>query len=184
MTLEWQDVSTRLRPFVRRRVGSDVDADDVMQNVLLRAHRGIDALDNEERIDAWLHRIARNAIADHYRDRQRHPVARADAPEGSHAPFDAQGDDAAEELASCVALFATLLPSPYREAITLTELEGRTQKEAAQMLGISLSGMKSRVQRGRKKLRGLLEQCCTIEVDVRGRVVGYEPRAMRCGAND
>ncbi|MFK7991358.1 MAG: RNA polymerase sigma factor SigZ [Sandaracinaceae bacterium] len=183
MTLVWQEVSTRLRPFVRRRVDSDADADDVMQNVLLKAHRSVDALENVERIDAWLYRVARTAIADHYRDRQRHPMARSNAPESSHEPFQPPDDAAAEELSNCVALFTTMLPSPYREAITLTELEGRTQREAAEMLGISLSGMKSRVQRGRAKLRGLLEQCCAIEVDVRGRVVGYERREMGCGSS-
>ncbi|MBK8239755.1 MAG: TauD/TfdA family dioxygenase [Deltaproteobacteria bacterium] len=65
---------------------------------------------------------------------------------------------------------------PYREALTLTELEGLTQREAAEMLGISLSGMKSRVQRGRAQLRRALEVCCDIDVDVRGRVIGYTPR--------
>lgn len=69
-----------------------------------------------------------------------------------------------------------VLPSPYREALTLTALEGMTQKQAAEMLGVSLSGMKSRVQRGRVLLRRSLEDCCTIALDVRGRIVGCEPR--------
>ncbi|MFO0634577.1 MAG: TauD/TfdA family dioxygenase [Nannocystaceae bacterium] len=70
-----------------------------------------------------------------------------------------------------------MLPSPYREALTLTELEGLTQREAAQMLGVSLSGMKSRVQRGRVQLRRALEGCCDIAVDARGRVIAYTPRS-------
>ena len=69
-----------------------------------------------------------------------------------------------------------MLPSPYREALTLTELEGMTQKEAAAMLGTTLSGMKSRVQRGRVYLRKALEDCCHIALDARGRVVTCEPR--------
>jgi RNA polymerase sigma-70 factor (ECF subfamily) len=77
-----------------------------------------------------------------------------------------------------VALFVARLPSPYREAITLTELEGLTQREAAEMLGISVSGMKSRVQRGREKIREMFEECCRISVDCRGRVVECEPRAL------
>jgi RNA polymerase sigma-70 factor (ECF subfamily) len=87
-------------------------------------------------------------------------------------------DDASveRELASYVAMFVALLPSPYREALTLTELEGLTQKQAADILGISLSGMKSRVQRGRQQLRGALEDCCHIALDVRGRVLSCEPR--------
>lgn len=68
------------------------------------------------------------------------------------------------------------LPSPYREALTLTEIEGFTQKAAADALGIPLSGMRSRVQRGREKLRELLDECCRIGVDCRGPVISCEPR--------
>jgi RNA polymerase sigma-70 factor (ECF subfamily) len=92
------------------------------------------------------------------------------------AAFDADGG---EELASYIALFVVMLPSPYREALTLTELEGLTQREAAERLGISVSGMKSRVQRGRLLLRELLEGCCDIALDARGHVMSYEPRE-RC----
>jgi RNA polymerase sigma-70 factor (ECF subfamily) len=60
----------------------------------------------------------------------------------------------------------------------LTELEGLTQKDAAELLGISVSGMKSRVQRGREKIRDMFDDCCRISVDCRGRVVECEPRAL------
>jgi RNA polymerase sigma-70 factor, ECF subfamily len=93
------------------------------------------------------------------------------------APEITEDDHAAErELAGYVAPFVAMLPSPYREALMLTELEGLTQKQAADMIGISLSGMKSRVQRGRQQLRKALEDCCHIALDARGRVVSYEPR--------
>lgn len=82
-----------------------------------------------------------------------------------------------QEVAACAALFVAMLHSPYREALTPTELEGLTQKAAAEMLGISLSGMKSRVQRGRQKLQAALEDCCHIALDARRRVDGWEPRA-------
>jgi RNA polymerase sigma-70 factor, ECF subfamily len=81
-------------------------------------------------------------------------------------------------LAECVALFVARLPSPYREAVTLTELEGLTQKEAADMLGVSVSGLKSRVQRGRDKIRRMFEECCRISVDGRGCVIECEPRNL------
>ena len=79
-------------------------------------------------------------------------------------------------MAGYAALFVSMLPSPYREALTLTELEGLSQREAAEMLGISTSGMKSRVQRGRAKLRQALEDCCHIALDARGRVTDFEVR--------
>ena len=115
------------------------------------------------------------------RGRQRHPVAAApDAPEAADdapEPFEEDDGAVAREVARYVAAVVAHLPSPYREAITLTELEGRTQREAAEMLGLSLSGMKSRVQRGRAKLRDMLEACCAIAVDARGKVIACEPRA-------
>jgi RNA polymerase sigma-70 factor (ECF subfamily) len=71
------------------------------------------------------------------------------------------------------------LPEPYREAVVLTDLEGLTQKELAGRLSISLSGAKSRVQRGRQKLKEMLLDCCRFEFDRRGGVVDCEPRSMK-----
>ena len=68
------------------------------------------------------------------------------------------------------------LPEPYRDALVLTELEGLTQKDLAKRLGISLSGAKSRVQRGREQLKTMLHECCTFEFDRRGMVIDCEPR--------
>jgi len=75
-----------------------------------------------------------------------------------------------------VAPFIAMLPSPYREAVTLAELQGVTQKDAAEMLGISASGARSRVQRGRERLRAMLEACCEIALDARRHVIACEPR--------
>jgi RNA polymerase sigma-70 factor (ECF subfamily) len=69
------------------------------------------------------------------------------------------------------------LSEPYRDALVLTEFEGLTQKELAERLGISLSGAKSRVQRGREQLKVMLHECCTFEFDRRGRVIDCTPRA-------
>jgi RNA polymerase sigma-70 factor (ECF subfamily) len=89
------------------------------------------------------------------------------------------GDPTLEaDLSECVALFVSRLPSPYREAVTLTELEGLTQKDGAEMLGLSLSGMKSRVQRGREQIRRMFEECCEISVDARGHVLDCTPRSL------
>ncbi|MCA9517680.1 MAG: sigma-70 family RNA polymerase sigma factor, partial [Myxococcales bacterium] len=161
----WEEVAARLRPFVRRRVDSDADADDVLQDALVRIVGGIAAVRDGERVGAWMLQVARSAIAEHGRARARHPLPRSgDAPaERAAPPREAEhGDerDAEARVAGSVALFVTRLPSPYREAVTLTELEGRTQREAAALLGISVSAMKSRVQRGRRRLRELIEACC------------------------
>jgi RNA polymerase sigma-70 factor, ECF subfamily len=172
----WQDLTVKLRPFIARRVRAAADVDDVLQDVFLRMQRGLAGLRDDQRFGPWVYQVARSAIADHQRAAQRHPLADGEPPEEC-AAVDDDESSVALELASYIAPFVATLPSPYREALTLTELEGLTQKDAALMLGISLSGMKSRVQRGRQQLRKALEDCCHIALDVRGRVVSCAPRA-------
>lgn len=174
----WRELEARLKPYVARRVASKADADDVVQEIFIRLHRGLFSLRDGERFGAWVYRIAEHAVADHLRTRARHPLARGDGLGLDLTEVD-EGDPTLEaKLAECVALFAARLRSPYREAITLTELEGITQKDAAEMLGLSISGMKSRVQRGREQIRRMFEECCEISVDARGHVVDCTPRAL------
>lgn len=167
----------RLRPFIARRV-PPADIDDVLQDVFIRMQRGLPALRDEERFTSWLFQIARSSIAEHARARARHPL-----PSRDHEPeptAEAAADDdreAARSLAGCVSMFVAQLATPYREAVTLVELEGLTLREAAEMVGISLSGMKSRVQRGRAQLRELFDACCEIALDARGKPTEFTTRA-------
>jgi RNA polymerase sigma-70 factor (ECF subfamily) len=177
----WRELEAKLRPFVARRVHAQVDVDDVLQEVFLRMHRGLPSLRDDQRFGPWLYRVARSAIVDHLRSCARHKVNAGEpaielSVEGEASLDEPDPRNAHQEAAASTAFFVALLPSPYREALTLTELEGLTQKQAAEMLGLSLSGMKSRVQRGRQKLRAALEQCCFIAVDARQRVIACDPR--------
>jgi RNA polymerase sigma-70 factor, ECF subfamily len=177
MRCAYRDLEARLRPFVARRVFTQSEVDDVVQDVFLRMQRSLPDLRDEERFGPWVYQVARSAIAEHRRTRARHPLANTEPPEPSVDPTEPEDDGAvARELALYVAPFIAMLPTPYREALTLTELEGLTQKEAAEMIGVSVSGIKSRVQRGRVRLRRLLEDCCEIALDARGRVIACEPR--------
>jgi RNA polymerase sigma-70 factor, ECF subfamily len=175
----WNEIESRLRPYVARRVASP-DVDDVVQEIFVKIQGGMANLRDGERFGGWVYRIAQNVIADFGRARSRDPLARTTEPtKEPDSAVESQEDAALQaDLGECVALFVARLPSPYREAITLTELEGLTQKDAADMLGISLSGMKSRVQRGREKIRDMFEDCCRISVDGRGKVVDCQPRAL------
>jgi RNA polymerase sigma-70 factor (ECF subfamily) len=177
---ELRAVEAQLRPFVARRV-PPTDVDDVMQDVFVRVQRGLAALRDDERMTAWLFQIARSAIAEHGRARARHPLPHSATPAETPTDANATADDdrdreAATHLAGCIATFVARLPSPYREAVTLVELEGLTAREAAARAGVSVSGMKSRVQRGRAQLRALFDACCTFALDARRKVIDFEPR--------
>jgi len=172
------DVADRLRPFIARRIPAQ-DVDDVLQDTFVRMQRGLANLRDDTRTTPWLYQIARRAVADHLRARQRHPLAERDPDE----PVDQPTGDESHALAGCLATFVATLPSPYREAVTLVELEGLTAREAAAMVGISTSGMKSRVQRGRAELRRRFEVCCRIALDARNKVIEVTPRAPCCAPN-
>lgn len=168
-----REIAQKLRPFVARRVPA-ADVDDVLQDVFVRVQQGLPGLRDQQRFIPWLYQVAHSAVQENLRQRARHPLA------GEHEE-QAQLDDQAPAtsdsgLAAFAASAIAQLPSPYREALTLTELQGRTQGEAAEVLGISLSGAKSRVQRGREKLREILQSSCKIALDVRGSVIDCEPR--------
>ncbi len=70
------------------------------------------------------------------------------------------------------------LPERYRKAVILVELEGYTQVAAAPALGLSVSGTKSRVQRGRRELRHLLTGCCVVGTDHAGAIIDYVAAAQ------
>ncbi len=174
-------LEARLRPFVARRVSDASSVEDVMQDVFLRMHRSLADLREDERFGPWAYQVARSAIAEHRRARARHPLAHGEPPEPAVDPSEGRDDRAVEQqLAAYIAAFVAMLPTAYREALTLTELEGLTQKDAAEMIGVSLSGMKSRVIRGRERLRKLLDECCEIGLDARGRVIDCQPRNEDC----
>ena len=87
---------------------------------------------------------------------------------------------AAAELAACLQPLLARLPDDYRTALELTDLGGLTQEQAAEQLGLSTSGMKSRVQRGRRMLRTEVGRCCRVELDGRGAIADASLRDETC----
>lgn len=184
----WQHIHTGLRAFIAKRVADEAEADDIVQDVWLKMQRGLDGLKDQSRVISWIYQIARHAIIDHYRA----PGRRREMPAGLAADLEAHqssftrttaSEDSGRlrtELAGCLRPMIERLSGEYRQAVILVDLEGLAQQEAAAQLGLSLSGMKSRVQRGRRQLRGMLEACCTIELDRRRGVVDYNVRDQKC----
>jgi RNA polymerase sigma-70 factor (ECF subfamily) len=178
----WDHVHKGLRTFILKRVNSEAEADDLLQEVFLRVHRQLGQLKHPDRLVSWIFQIARHAIIDHYRSVARHPettIGLAGDLEEKIATSESgrtMSDDARMELAGCLRPMVEKLPEKYREAVRLVELEGLTNQEAASRLGISVAGMKSRVQRGRHQLKHMLDDCCLIQLDSRRGIAEYELR--------
>lgn len=160
----------RLRRFVRSRVSNPEEADDLVQEICLRAVSKIDTIRDESRVESWLYQIARNAIVDHYR--RARPVAALpdaliDSPDYAHVDT--------PDLAECLPGLLDGLSESDREALQLTAIDGMKQRELADRLGISLSGAKSRVQRARNRLHEMIVTCCHLEMDRLGGIINIQP---------
>src|SRR6266568_7983438 len=172
----WNEVASQLRSFIRSRVRNHSTAEDILQDVFLKIHQKLPTVRASERLEAWVWRITRNAIADHFRKlRPSEPLPEAVAL-AAETPADLP------DLRPCVRQFVNELPPAYREALLLTEWQGLTQEQMGKRLGLSPSGAKSRVQRARGQLKKLLLDCCAFELDRRGTILEIKPRRKKCRA--
>ena len=175
----WNEFSARLKSFIARRVSNPADAEDLAQDVLCKIYANVHQLSGPAKVHAWLFQIARNAIVDYYRNGDRKLEFHDELPETP--AIDEQFDqDAEEEVLSWLAPMTNELPEKYRQALQLADFQGLTQKDLAEKLDISLSGAKSRVQRGREKLREVLIKCCHLEFDHAGRVAEWQSKTGDC----
>lgn len=179
--LAWSEFHRRLRAFVAPRVRDLADAEDIVQQVFLRMHQNLGRLRSADGVGPWLYRTARNAIADHYRaPTRRHEEAAGDTRETdprTSRPSDVDEDPMGASCATaCLRPMVDRLPEPYRRAIEKVELEGMTQVRASLAEGLSLSGMKARVQRARQRLKAMLLERCRVALDARGALVTCEAR--------
>jgi RNA polymerase sigma-70 factor, ECF subfamily len=181
----WAELHAGIRGFVARRVRQQADVDDVVQRVFLQVHRALPTLRETDKLHAWVYQTTRRAIADFYRTpSQTREVATGtveDIAEDlavSDPPEDAEA--ATRELSTCLKPLMSGLAAADQEALQMVEFDGVTQVEAAARLRLSVSGMKSRVQRARSHLRSALHDCCRIAVDRRGGVISYEGKSGSC----
>ena len=167
----WQIVGQKLGAYIARRLPAQ-EVDDVLQDVLLRIHRNVQYLSDDSRFGPWVYSVARNAVIDRLR---RKAIPTADGIDPDTLPG-TEEQESERALLNCVTPFVARLPETYRHALTLVELQGLSQADAARIAGVSLSGMKSRIQRGRRLMREMFEECCNLTIDARGKVLEADKR--------
>lgn len=170
LTTAWTQHTPELRGWLRHRLGNPAEADDVLQDLFLKALRQGERFGALHNPRAWLFEVARNLLADRLR------VARDTValPEDLSAPQDEP--DTVDTLTTCLARVLSELSAEDREAITLCDLQGMAQAEFARATGLSLSAAKSRVQRARQRLRVQMTLSCQVQVDEAGCVRDFVPR--------
>ena len=187
LRFSWDNFHDEIRGFVIKRVSALSDAEDIIQEIFLRIHRGAARMKANGRIRAWVYAIARTTIADFYRARylqqkrvHAFPNDYAAVPRPINLESYEGEHDVHEEVLSWLRPMIDQLPDKYRKALLLADIEGLRQQEVATRLGLSLSGAKTRIQRARAKLGERLQACCDIEFGQDGRAISY--RKHRCAA--
>ena len=177
-SLVWQQYGQKLQAMLRSKVNNPADAEDLLQEILLKTYQQLGSLKDANKLKPWLTSIARNSVIDFYRQRGRQPDLEHEA-----LWYEADQEDLLAAMSDCVAPFVDALPQDTAALIKAVDLQGKPQKDLAKQQGLSYSGLKSRVQRGRKQLRTLFEGCCQLELDHRGQPMGCGDGPTSCGCD-
>ncbi|HSR03591.1 MAG TPA: sigma-70 family RNA polymerase sigma factor [Proteiniclasticum sp.] len=170
----WDIYNTKLKNYIMGKVSDKFEAEDLFQEVgirVLKSEKNILEVDN---VEAWLYRIASNAIIDYYRRKDRlnyvEDVEAVDAvlPKDSSV---SETDNYNYETASCLLKLAEILPEKDKEAILQSDFKGVPQNSLSEAWGLSHSGAKNRVQRARKKLKETMLDCCEVRSDHQGNIL-------------
>lgn len=174
----WERFHIELKTFIKNTTRNSSDTDDILQDAFVKIIGNWDKVNQSDNLRSYLYGIVRNTIYDHFKKR---PLIA-----GSHAFKEEFTIEEAQNLNatiadSCIIPFINKLPDHYREALLISEFQDISQKELAERLGISYSGAKSRVQRGKEKLKGLLLECCPYQSDVYGNIIS--DKKSNCGCS-
>jgi RNA polymerase sigma-70 factor, ECF subfamily len=156
----------RIYALCRRVTGSDADGDDACQEALVAIVRGLDRFDGRAAFGTWAYRVATNACLDELRRRRRRPEPglpddageSAGGPSGAIGGSGGGGGDAFGAVDTRLEVDAALarLPTDFRVAVVLRDLCGLAYEEIAEVTGVPVGTVRSRIARGRGALVPLL----------------------------
>lgn len=171
MITQWKNHKSELKRYIEKKLNDPNIVDDILQEIYIKASTNLHQLKEQRSIRSWLYSITHNTIMDHFR---------------RHKSFDELPDNLQTEpedtieqnyksLSRCIIPLLKELPDKYRTPLEYAELQGMSQQDIADKLGLSLSGAKSRVQRARQKFREKMMEHCDFEV-VAGGVADFTPK--------
>lgn len=169
----WPELNDYLKGFIFKQVRDSHITDDILQDVYLKVNLKIKTLKDETKLTSWIFQITRNAVNDYYRSNKK----KFDNDINFELTDNIVIQDETQKLVRCINPMINSLPEKYKEAIRLSEIDGLSQKDLAIQLDISYSGAKSRVQRGREKLKALLLDCCSISADKYGNIIEQKEKS-------
>ena len=160
MTTEviWKQFSNKLLRFIESKISNKVDSEDLLQDVFLKIHNNVDSLKDLKKVESWIFQITRNTINDYYRNNDEHILLLDES-----TLLFKENPDFRKDIVECLIGLTNQLPDKYSIPLTKAYVEGKTQKAIAEEIGLSLPGIKSRIQRGRTILKKEIRDCCNVQ---------------------
>jgi RNA polymerase sigma-70 factor (ECF subfamily) len=162
--------------YIRSKIRSTEDAKDILQNVFAKISMNVNTIGEKQNIQHWLFIITRNAIIDYYRVNASRQKFLLDESAAGHI-MEEEPIDTTKGLDQCLNTMIDLLPDDYKLIVKDSELKGIKQKDLAKKYNMPYSSLRSRVQRGRERLKELFYNCCYIEADNRGNILESRPKS-------
>jgi RNA polymerase sigma-70 factor, ECF subfamily len=164
----WEDYKSSLLGYIKKRVSDKNDAEDILQDVLLKSYQFCSKGKAVFHLKAWLFKITQNTIIDYYKKNKRPIPIEMDRRDNTH------GHSLVGEASEYIKELLKLLPEKYALPLYMSDLENMEQKTIAEKLNLTLSNTKSRIRRGRLKLKERFLECCVVEFDEKGEMIGFD----------
>jgi RNA polymerase sigma-70 factor, ECF subfamily len=163
----------RVKRFILSSVRDEWVADDLTQETFIRVQKNLDTVQDSSKTASWVFRIACNLCQDHFRRQKRILSSECELNEATGGFQEAIAQKQLEqcEMDGCIQKVVGILPEPLRCVIMLSDMAELSHREIAEILETTVDNVKVRLHRARKKLKVLLEEKCTFEVDERSVLV-------------
>ncbi len=168
----WKAFAQPLKGYLVKQTKDDFIAEDLLLEVFLRIHQKSDTLRDSAGLKSWVYTIARNVLMDYFRKEKKLSELSED--------IDVADKETKADMHNCIYPFIERLPEPYKSTLQLTELKGVKHKILADEEGVSISAIKSRVQRGREMIRDMFVACCHFQLTADGKLTGEHQDSSQC----
>ena len=165
----WIDLNEELYRFINKKMKDEDLAKDILQESFIKILSNIDQLKDTSKLTSWIYQITRNTIIDYYRKSrlQTFSIYNFDILENEADDFEYS------QLSNCIHQKIEQLSTKHHQAISLTSFKNISQKELANLLDISYSGAKSRVQKARNILKENIKDCPNAKFDKFGKLLDF-----------
>ena len=156
-----RELTKPLYTYLKRMTGNTSDADDLLQETLMRIARGLPQFEQRSSVKTWAYRIATTVAIDFFRKTNKSHFIELNETDGC-SDFDEDERLVLDEMNACVREVIYSLPPDYRAALVLYNLQGKSVKETAKICGVSVSTVKIRIHRAKVCLQKALNEKCVF----------------------